>query len=238
MPKLVWMTAHDKNATAATEPAAPANLANAHLPIHYPTHLIDIRKLRDGRRLTLRPVLPQDACLIADLIDGASEASRHQRFPRTTQPTSPQALAAMTCVDYRRHLALVIGIHQGGRERLVAEARYLIDDDGHAEVALLVDDRWQGSGLGTWAMLALSRAAEQAGAGWLRGDVRASNTAMLALMRRCGFCCAVDRTDPDIVHVETRPRALHAHRKAAAARRRLGWVQRLVGGRPKALTQY
>lgn len=231
------MKARAVNTIVATGAHDAPLLADAHLISHYPTSLIDIRTLRDGRRLTLRPVLPQDAHLLAALINGLSDTSRHQRFPNARQPATPAELAALTCVDYRRHLALVVSIHEDGRERLVAEARYLIDDDGHAEVAMVVDDPWQRSGIGTWAMFTLSRAADEAGAGWLRGEVLAGNTAMLALMRRCRFCCTVDRTDPDIVHVETRPRALNAHRTAGPARP-LGWVQRLLGGGQAAATQY
>lgn len=205
---------------------------------HYPTQLIDVRKLRDGRRLTLRPVLPQDHRLLAELIDGLSDHSRNQRFPNAQQPVSPDEVTALACVDYRRHLALVVGIEHDGRERLVAEARYLIDEDGHAEVALVVADAWQRSGIGTWAMLALSRAAGEAGAGWLQGNVLAENRAMLGLMRRCRFCCTVDRLDPRVVHVETRPRALNAHR-ASASDRPHSWVRRLLGASPTgALTHY
>lgn len=232
------MNARTDILTTAPQSRAPAEIVESYLISHYPTSLIDVRVLRDGRRLTLRPVLPQDNRLLADLINRLSERSRARRFPNAKQPASPDELASLSCIDYRRHLALVVGIQESGRERLVAEARYLIDEDGHsAEFALVVDDEWQRSGIATWAMFALSRAAGAAGVGWLHCDMLADNEPMLALMRRCRFCCTVDRSDRAIVHAETRPRALNAWRPAPAVSL-FGWVQRWLGASSPAVTQY
>jgi len=192
---------------------------DSYLISHYPTSLIDVRQFKGDRRLTLRPVMPQDNQLLADLINRLSERSRSRRFPNAQLPASADELASLACVDYRRHLALVAAVHESGRERLVAEARYLIDPDGQsAEFMLMVDDRWQRQGIATWALRALSNAAYAAGVSWLRCDVLADNEPMLALMRHAGFCCTVDRGDGDIVHAETRSRALIARASAPRAK--------------------
>ena len=47
---------------------------------HYPATPIDRRRGRDGVALTLRPVLPQDDLLLAELVDGLSPAARRHRF--------------------------------------------------------------------------------------------------------------------------------------------------------------
>lgn len=46
----------------------------------YPTHLIDVLSLANGRRVTVRPVLPQDAALEQALVRALSPSSRYQRF--------------------------------------------------------------------------------------------------------------------------------------------------------------
>ncbi|RYY81910.1 MAG: N-acetyltransferase [Comamonadaceae bacterium] len=232
------MNARTDTLTPVPQSAEPVRAAESYLMAHYPTSLIDVRVLRDGRRLTLRPVLPQDNRLLAELINRLSDVSRSQRFPNAQQPASADELASLSCIDYRRHLALVVGIQENGRERLVAEARYRIDEDGHsAEFALVVDDEWQRCGIATWAMFALSRAAGAAGVSWLHCDMHADNEPMLALMRRCRFCCTVDRSDGAIVHAETRPRALNARRLNRPASP-LAWLQRWLGTGPAAITQY
>jgi RimJ/RimL family protein N-acetyltransferase len=226
------MNARSEMPITPTPLRANADFVESYLISHYPTGLIDVRWFGCDQRLTLRPVLPQDNRLLADLINRLSERSRYHRFPNAQQPASADELASLACIDYRRHLALVASVHEGGVERLVAEARYLIDPDGQgAEFMLMVDDLWQRQGIATWALLALGAAAHAAGVGWLRCDVMADNEAMLALVRHCGFNCTVDRGDSDILHAEARPSALHARVAASAARpKAMGWLQRWFEG--------
>ncbi len=169
----------------------------------YPTSLIDIWHLRCGTRVTLRPVLPQDAPLLGDLITRLSGNSRRNRFHAAINALSVAQLQQMSCVDYRQHLALVITTVQHGQEQVIAEARYYIDDGGPgdmAQFAITVDDRWLRRGLGERAMQALITAATAAGLGRLRGEVLAHNRAMLALMQHCEFDCVPDQYEDDIVH--------------------------------------
>lgn len=179
----------------------------------YPTTHIDVWTLRNGTRLTLRPVLPQDGPLLGDLVDRLSPEARGQRFHGGVHHLTESRLAEMTQVDYQRHVAFVIATGHGAHEQVVADARYHLDtsldtdldtDAPHtsAEFALMVDERWQHIGLGTRAMLALIGAASEAGLHWLHGDVLAHNRRMLALMRRCQFCVTADPEDENLVHAE------------------------------------
>jgi len=208
---------------------ARTGVVDSYLISHYPTNLIDVRRFEGNHRLTLRPVMPQDNRLLADLINRMSERSLSHRFPNAQRPATADELAGLACVDYRRHLALVVAVHEGGCERLVAEARYLIDPDGQsAEFTLMVDDAWQRQGIATWALQTLGQAAHAAGVGWMRCDLLVDNAPMLALMRHHHFCCTADRSDGDIVHAETRSRALVA--RACAPRptlvaRALQWLE-------------
>jgi acetyltransferase len=110
----------------------------------------------------------------------------------------------MSCVDHGRHVAFVMTTFVQGREQIIADARYVVDDTGDgAEFAVLVDDSWQGFGLGQRAMNTLMQVATLAGLRWFHGEVLARNAPMLALMQRCNFCCTPDQDDDDLVHVET-----------------------------------
>jgi acetyltransferase len=161
-------------------------------------------------RLTLRPVLPQDAGPLDAMVRRISRHSRYNRFHAAVNGLTDDTLQRMTRVDHQRHLALVITARVGSDETLVADARYFVDESGDsAEFALLVDDRWQRRGLGLRAMRGLADAARVAGLRWLHGSVLASNTPMLALMRRCDFSCVPDRADAALVQVES---ALQARR--------------------------
>ena len=154
---------------------------------HYPASLIDTRGWGGPRRLTLRPVLPQDAPLLGALVGRLSPAARRNRFHGAVK-LSPAHLQQMACVDYRYHLALVISTGVDGVDGLIADARYVVQPDGQtAEFALMVDEAWQRQGLGAWALHGLHGAAARAGVQHLHGDVLAGNAPMLGLVQHCGY---------------------------------------------------
>ena len=177
----------------------------SYLVSHYPAMLIDAWTLRNGARVTLRPVLPQDHGLLGDMIQRLSQATRYNRFHGAVSGLSAAMLQHMTQVDHRRHLAFVITTADGDREQVVADARYVVDDEGDsAEFAIVVDDAWQRRGLAERAVRSLGAAARRGGLRWLHGSVLAANAPMLALMQRCGFRCTPDRKDERLVQVEAR----------------------------------
>lgn len=154
----------------------------------YPTQLIDRWTLADGRRVTLRPVLPQDAELEQALVRGLSREGRYHRYFAPIRELSPQALAALMRVDYRRHLALVIETFVDGEPRVVAEAQsFAADGTVDGEFAIVVADDWRRLGLATRLIDALDEHARDAGLERLVGDVIATNDAMIALLRKLGF---------------------------------------------------
>lgn len=226
----------------ATQPATPAPLSRPGRPSapppryqihHYPATLIDRRQGRDGVALTLRPVLPQDDLLLAELVDGLSPAARRNRFHGAVR-LSQAHLQAMSQIDYDQQLGLVVSIQAAGNERVIADARYCVDTDGAgAEFALMVDERWQRHGVGRWALQALLGAARQAGLQWLQGDVLMENTPMLALVQACGFALTPHPADDRLVLAQRR---LGQTGRAVPTRAPglMHWWQRAFGGGPAA----
>jgi GNAT superfamily N-acetyltransferase len=185
----------------------------------YPTSLIDVWGVKNGARLTLRPVLPQDDGLLAHMIQGLSRATRTNRFHGAVNALSDEALQQMTCIDYRRHMAFVITANEGNRERLVADARFVVDERGDgAEFAIVVDDSWQRLGLGERAIGALATAADRQGLSWLHGSVLSANAPMLSLVQRCDFSCSPDRNEEHLVCIERRLGS-HAQKREKPPRR-------------------
>jgi GNAT superfamily N-acetyltransferase len=185
----------------------------------YPTSLIDVWGAKNGAKLTLRPVLPQDHGLLGNMIQGLSRATRNNRFHGAVNELSDDTLQQMTCVDYQRHMAFVISAHENNRERLVADARFVIDERGDgAEFAIVVDDNWQRLGLGERAIGALAAAADRQGLSWLHGSVLSANAPMLSLVQRCDFGCTPDRQDDHLVCIERRL-GMHALKRDTAPQR-------------------
>jgi acetyltransferase len=156
-----------------------------HLAIHpYPSELEGEIPLKDGTRLPVRPMKPEDVELELAFFGGLSERSRYQRFMQQLSELPPRLLARFTQLDYDRELALVV-LYEG---RFVSVGRYAPNPDGTtAEFALTVADEWQGKGIGRALLERLCTSAREAGYAALYGNILADNRDMLHLAARLGF---------------------------------------------------
>jgi acetyltransferase len=158
-----------------------------HMAIHpYPAELEGEMPLRDGSRVAVRPIRPEDAALEKHFFDQLSERSRYQRFLNQIAQLPPQLLARFTQLDYDRELALV-ALAPGARE-FIGVGRYAPNADGEtAEFALTVADAWQGRGVGRALLERLCDCARAAGYRSLYGHILNANQDMLGLAERLGF---------------------------------------------------
>ncbi|HKX94942.1 MAG TPA: GNAT family N-acetyltransferase [Methylibium sp.] len=186
----------------------------------YPTELIDRWTLGDGRRVTVRPVLPQDAELEQRLVRGLSARSRYARFMSPIRELSPQWLERLTRIDYACHVALVAeNFDDNGTARAVGEARYVVEAGGTAaEFAVLTADDWRRAGLAAGMLGMLIGHARRAGLQRLYGDVLRDNDAMLALARRLGFHSGGHPEDARLSRVRLALQPAVATHTACAAR--------------------
>jgi acetyltransferase len=158
-----------------------------HMAIHpYPAELEGELALRDGTRLAVRPIRPEDAELERRFFDGLSGRSRYQRFLNQLAELPVQMLARFTQLDYDRELALVALAPDSGE--FVGVGRYAPNADGEtAEFALTVADAWQGRGLGGALLSRLCDCAGAAGYRSLHGHILNANQDMLQLAGKLGF---------------------------------------------------
>jgi acetyltransferase len=156
-----------------------------HMAIHpYPEELEGEITLRDGTRIPVRPIRPEDAELEKRFFERLSERSRYQRFMEYMRELPPKLLARFTQLDYDRELALV-ALHSG---EFIAVGRYAPNADGvTAEFALAVADEWQGKGIGRALLERLVEQARAAGYTALYGSILEANREMLDLALRLGF---------------------------------------------------
>ncbi|HZQ74151.1 MAG TPA: bifunctional acetate--CoA ligase family protein/GNAT family N-acetyltransferase [Burkholderiales bacterium] len=188
------------DARVVIDPAQPARAGRhyPHMAIHpYPVELEGEVALRDGRRVPVRPMRPDDVDLELRFFERLSPQARYQRFMQHLPRLSPRMLARFTQLDYDRELALV-ALHEG---EFIAVGRYSPESDGvSAEFALTVADAWQGKGLGRALLQMLCEAARDAGYEALYGYILEANREMLELARRLDFHEA-SRTGTDVTVV-------------------------------------
>lgn len=173
-------------------------------PAHrYPTHLIDVVQLTNGRRVVVRPALPQDCELQRVFVRTLSDEARYYRF-MTTLSELPEAMAErFTSIDYRSHVALIATIFADAGETMIGEARYVVDEDGGAacEFAVAVADAWQAMGLARTLVQRLANHAATSGIRRMVGDTVSGNKAMIALAKRTGFAVARKHEDGRLVRL-------------------------------------
>jgi acetyltransferase len=191
-----------------------------------------------GNALTLRPVQPEDAPLLGELLDGRmSTRSRRLRFHGAMGRLSAQRLQQLAEADFKRQVAFVVTEQIDGREAAVAEARFVVlAGGGCADFAVAVADDWQQQGIARQLMQTLEGAAAERGVQTLQGDVCCDNEAMRAVMRRHGYACGPHPEDGQLLRVERRLQTAAsrpARRPARASVVRAGWqpswLERLLG---------
>ena len=145
-------------------------------------------KLRDGRRVRIRPVVPGDETLVAAGMARLSPRTRFYRFHRPVEQLSPEELTVLTATDGRNHVAWgAVALDEPGMPG-VGIARYVrdLDEPARAEVAVTVVDDFQGAGLGRALAQTLALTALENGIRRFVVRVLPSNGAGLRLLRRFG----------------------------------------------------
>jgi RimJ/RimL family protein N-acetyltransferase len=131
----------------------------------------------------LRPVRPDDAGRLSELYDRLSFTTTYQRFFTVMQRLPPAWARELATVDYQRRLALVAERWPGNASKLIGVARYEPSEQADtAEVALVVEDAWQGRGLGVTLHDDLLAAGEARGIRRFVAYVLGDNRRMLNLL--------------------------------------------------------
>ncbi len=141
--------------------------------------------LGDGSGVRIRPIRPDDQSGLIDLYSRLSQQTAYQRFFTVMRRLPPNWAKTLANIDYRRRLALVAEHEGPGGIELIGVGRYEpTEREDTAEVAFVVQDGWQGKGLGTRLLHDILNAAEARGIRYFRAWVLADNPRMLDLLTR------------------------------------------------------
>jgi GNAT superfamily N-acetyltransferase len=138
-------------------------------------------ELVDGRIVTIRVIQPADAYALQRMFDRLSPESLYHRFFSPMPQSRRAALLHLAGLDHELHEAVVAEVDR----EIVGVARYdgrTGEDD--AEVAVIVDDAWQGRGLGTRLLHRLARVGARRGLVAFRAVVLGENRRALPFLRR------------------------------------------------------
>jgi GNAT superfamily N-acetyltransferase len=158
--------------------------------------------LRDGTKVLLRPLLPEDRAVLVEGFRRLSPESRYRRFMAPIQELTDDQLRYLTEIDYVDHFAwLALDLDKPGRPGM-GVARYvrIPEEPDLAEAAVTVIDDYQGRGLGTLLLEALGAVALENGIRRFRGYALEDNRPMLEVLEALGARTAHD--SPGLLRVE------------------------------------
>jgi GNAT superfamily N-acetyltransferase len=139
--------------------------------------------LSNGVEITFRIVRPDDARALQRLHARCSERSIYLRFFGSLEKLSDQQAQYFASTDGVNHLGLVALDPQDPNE-IIAVARYAREEfDERAEYAALVEDRWQGRGVGAKLTRQLIEKAQDNGVRSFYALVKGKNKSMLSVLR-------------------------------------------------------
>ncbi len=120
--------------------------------------------LRDGRRVEIRALRPDDRADLIAAVDRSSGQSLYRRFFAVRRSFTESEIDFFLNVDFVNHVALAAIVEEGGRPVIAGSGRYVLVQPGKAEVAFAVVDQYQAQGIGAALMHHLAAIALSAGA--------------------------------------------------------------------------
>ena len=155
--------------------------------------------LKDGRRVTIRPIRADDVERNERFLEELSPPSKHFLFLGGVSRLSDEALRRLCEPDYANDMAFVAidaGAKAGSMPRQVGVCRYAgADSRQGAEISVAVADAWQHCGLGRRLLGHLIDYAREHGVKRLYSMDSMGNTRMRKLARETGFSEQPDRDD-------------------------------------------
>lgn len=153
--------------------------------------------------MLLRPIRPEDLEAERRFIARLSQKTMYMRFHAPLRELTMERLVRYTQIDYDREMAFVAidstgGEHDEGEIRGIA--RYTRNPDGAScEFGIVVEDAWQGRGLGHALMNALESVARERGLTEMIGYVLSENDDMGTLMRKRMYDARRDEDDASVL---------------------------------------
>jgi RimJ/RimL family protein N-acetyltransferase len=143
--------------------------------------------LRNGRRVEIRALRPEDRDGMLAAIDRTSAQSLYRRFFGAKRHFTDQEKSFFLDVDFVNHVALVAVLEESGQPVIAGGGRYIVLKPGQAEVAFAVIDQYQGQGIGGVLMRHLTSIAREAGLHELIAEVLPENAAMMRVFETSGL---------------------------------------------------
>jgi acetyltransferase len=159
----------------------------------YPLKYVAPWTMRDGTKITIRPIRPEDEPLMVKFHETLSDRTVYLRYFYSlslSRRVAHERLLRICFADYDREMALVAERTDPGtaERQIIAVGRMnKLHTGNEAEVAVLVSDQYQKLGLGNELLRRVVQVARDEKLSRVSAEMLLDNVAMQIVMKRLGF---------------------------------------------------
>jgi RimJ/RimL family protein N-acetyltransferase len=151
----------------------------------YPEKLTSTHTFKNGQKVRFRAIKPSDEEEMRRLFYRFSDTAVYYRYFSAIKTMPHRKMQEYVNVDYQRFMSIVGTIDDAGTERIIAEGRYVRHHDRPlADIAFVVDEKFQGQGIASFLFELLIHVAREQGIEGFTADVLADNKAMLKVFEK------------------------------------------------------
>lgn len=154
----------------------------------YPFHIDADHELPDGRHIHFRAIKPSDEEEMRRLFYRFSDRTVYYRYFSEIKAMPHEKMQEYVNVDYRRIMSIVGIVDEAGGERIVAEGRYVRQEEGvFGDTAFVVAEEYQGKGIASRLLQMLMEEAVKKGLRGFTADVLADNKTIIRVYEKAGL---------------------------------------------------
>ena len=151
----------------------------------YPEDIATEQTFKNNQKVRFRATKPSDEEAMRRLFYRFSEKGMYERFFGRVRTMPHSKMQEYTNLDWNQVMSIVGLVGVPGKGRIIAEARYIREKDRpYAEVAFLVDEAYQGLGIGTFMYKLLMKHAREKGIQGFSAEVLFTNASMMKVFKK------------------------------------------------------
>ncbi len=169
---------------------------------NYPFELETIKTFANQQEVKFRPIKPSDEDMMRRLFYGFSDESKYMRYMTPVRIMPHVTMQPYVQIDYHTVLSIVGTIQHKGSERIIAEARYALDDErDQYETAFIVDEEFQGMGIAKFLFNCLINIARERGIKTLFAFRMPQNKAMGKVFESTSIKPEIIETEDEVEYI-------------------------------------
>ena len=155
---------------------------------HYPAHIEEIKTFKGGITVRFRAMKPSDEEMMRRFFYRCSKEMIFYRFFYSIKTMDHDKMQTYVNLDYQKEFSIVGLFVEKGNQKIIAEARMVRDERTYCgEVAFLIDERFQGIGIGSYLLSCLVEQAREQGLKGIVAEVLADNQPMIKVFEKAGL---------------------------------------------------